>query len=52
MLREEPDKDEYDILQRYFIDEISELGDRERITMILKAISYLKEQKKILEALR
>jgi hypothetical protein len=52
MSREEPDSDEYDILQRYFIEQMSELGDKERLTLMLKAITYLKEQKRILESLR
>ena len=48
----EPDKDEYDLLEDYFIDQLKDLGDKERLTIIINAIQNLKEQKKILRSLR
>jgi predicted amidophosphoribosyltransferase len=48
----EPEKDEYEILEDYFINQMDDLNDRERVIAIINAIHNLKEQKKTLRSLR
>jgi hypothetical protein len=52
LIKEEPTKDEYDILADYYIRQLNDLGDRERLKAILEAIKNLQKHKNELEAMR